>query len=133
MAFLLLNLRRMAFVPWRDPRTNSATELAAYIERLQDACLANPNSADLRVCLGMAHARSFDVSKSIDALESALAIDPAHFWAHLRCGELHYRLRALGRAEAETLKAMDVADSSWQLAVAHNRLQEIRRSRGHQS
>jgi tetratricopeptide (TPR) repeat protein len=113
-------------LPWRDPHTVPREELSGYIERLERACLAKPTSADLRVCLGMAHAVNFDVYKSIDALESAIAIRPDHFWAHLKYGELHYRLRALNRAEEETMKAMDLAETTWQLAIARKQLQEIR-------
>ena len=61
-------------VPWRDPHTVSPAELSAHIQRLEHACLANPRSADLRTCLGMAYAVNFDVYKSMDALEEATAI-----------------------------------------------------------
>src|SRR2546430_3173819 len=38
--------------------------------------LDNPQSADLRTCLGMAYAVNNDVYKSMDALEAATSIDP---------------------------------------------------------
>jgi tetratricopeptide (TPR) repeat protein len=117
---------KFPLLPWRDPHTASREELSAYIERLEQACLANPNSPDLRVCLGMAYAVNFDVYRSLDALESAIALRPDHFWAHLKYGELHYRLRALNRAEEETLKAIDLAESAWQLALVRKQLQDIR-------
>ncbi len=82
-------------VPWRDPHTVSPVELSAYIQRLEKACLDNPQSADLRTCLGMAYAVNYDVYKSMDALEDAKAIDPEHFWAQFKYGELHYRLRVV--------------------------------------
>ena len=66
-----------------------------YIQQLEAACLANPQSADLRTCLGMAYAVNYDVYKSMDALEDARAVDPDNFWAQLKYAELHYRLRAL--------------------------------------
>ena len=50
----------------------------------------------------MAHAVNYDVYKSMDALEDARAVDPENFWAQLKYAELHYRLRALNRAEEET-------------------------------
>src|SRR5229473_1097112 len=80
-------------VPWRDPQTVSPTELQGYIQRLEQACRENPRSADLQTCLGMAYAVNYDVYKSMDALEAATSIDPEHFWAQLKYGELHYRLR----------------------------------------
>src|SRR2546425_11678089 len=105
-------------VPWRDPQTVSPEVLAGYIQRLEQACLDNPRSADLRTCLGMAYAVNYDVYKSMDALEEATSIAPEHFWAQLKYGELHYRLRALPKAEDETLKAVNLAQNPWQLSVA---------------
>jgi cytochrome c-type biogenesis protein CcmH/NrfG len=113
-------------VPWRDPHSVSPSDLTAYIQKLEEACLANPQSADLRTCLGMAHAVNYDVYKSMDALEDARAVDPENFWAQLKYAELHYRLRALNRAEKETRKAADLATSPFQLAMARKQMQDIR-------
>src|SRR5213078_4745904 len=109
-------------VPWRDPYGVSPEDLTAYIQQLDAACLANPQSADLRTCLGMAHAVNYDVYKSMDALEAARAIDPENFWAQLKYAELHYRLRALNRAETETRRAADLAGNSYQLALARKQM-----------
>jgi hypothetical protein len=114
-------------VPWRDPHTVSPTELQAYIQQLEQACLANPRSADLRTCLGMAYAVNYEVYKSMDALAAATAMAPTHFWAQVKYAELQYRLRALPLAEKETLKAIDLATNAGQLFVARKQLQEIRR------
>jgi tetratricopeptide (TPR) repeat protein len=113
-------------VPWRDPHTVSSADLARYIHDLELACADNPASADLRTCLGMAYAVNYDVYKSMDALEAATSIDPEHFWAQLKYGELHYRLRALNKAEEQTLKATELAQNAWQLSVARKQLHEIR-------
>ena len=113
-------------VPWRDPHTVSRVDLARYIHDLERACNDNPASADLRTCLGMAYAVNLDVYKSMDALEAATSIDPEHFWAQLKYGELHYRLRALNKAEEETLKATELAQNAWQLSMARKQLHEIR-------
>jgi hypothetical protein len=113
-------------VPWRDPHSVSPTDLAAYITQLEAACAENPHSADLRTCLGMAHAVGYDVYKSMDALEEARAIDPENFWAQLKYAELLYRLRALNRAEAETRRAANLAANPWQLAVARKQMKDIR-------
>jgi tetratricopeptide (TPR) repeat protein len=113
-------------VPWRDPHSVSPRELSAYIQQLEQACLDNPRSADLRTYLGMAHAVNYDVDKSMDALEDARAVDPDSFWAQLKYAELHYRLRALNRAEEETRRAADLATTAWQLAIARKQMQEIR-------
>jgi hypothetical protein len=121
------HLQQIPLVPWRDPQTVSPGELAEHIARLEQACLTQPASADLRTCLGMAYAMNYDVYKSMDALEAATSIDPDHFWAQLKYGELNYRLRALNRAEEETRKAVDLARNPWELSVARKQLQEIRR------
>src|SRR5882757_3885795 len=113
-------------VPWRDPHGVSPADLAVYIQQLEEACLANPQSADLRTCLGMAHAVNYDVYKSMDALEDARTVDPDNFWAQLKYGELHYRLRALKRAEQETRRAAELATTPFQLALARQQMKEIR-------
>lgn len=113
-------------VPWRDPHTVSRADLAVYIDQLERACLERPTSPELWTCLGMAHAVNYDVNKSMDALETAAKVDPTHFWARLKYAELHYRLRALDRAEEETLKALDLAENAIQLSMARKQLREIR-------
>ena len=113
-------------VPWRDPFGVAPQDLTAYIQQLESACLANPDSADLRTCLGIAHAVNYDVYKSMDALEDARAVDPENFWAQLKYAELHYRLRALNRAETETRRAADLAANPFQLALARKQMKDIR-------
>jgi hypothetical protein len=120
-------LQRIPVVPWRDPQTVSPEELAGHIARLEQACLERPESADRKTCLGMAYAMNYDVHKSMDVLESACEVDPNHFWAQLKYAELNYRLRALLKAERETLKAVDLAANPWELSVARKQLQEIRK------
>jgi hypothetical protein len=113
-------------IPWRDPHDVPPGELTAYIRHLERACVENPQSADLRTCLGLAHAVNYDVGASMAALEDARAIDPSSFWAQLKYAELHYRLRILDKAEAETRRAADLAASPIQLAIARKQLQDIR-------
>ena len=122
----LSELQPFALLPWRDPHTVPPEDLSRHIQRLEPLCLENPKSADLRTCLGMAHAVNYDVYKSMDALEEATTLDPLNFWAQLKYGELHYRLRALNRAEGETLKAVELARNPWQLSLARKQLQEVR-------
>jgi hypothetical protein len=113
-------------VPWRDPQTVPAAELAAYIGQLESLCQAEPRSANLRTCLGMAYAMNYEVDKSMDSLEAAVTLDPDSFWAQAKFAELHYRLRALNRAEEETLKALALASDGWQLSIARKQLHDIR-------
>jgi hypothetical protein len=117
---------RLPPVPWRDPHTVSPAQLAGYIQQLELACEQNPRSADLRTCLGMAYAMNYEVYKSEDALERAISLETDNFFAHLKYAELHYRLRALIRAEQETLKALDLANNPWEIGLARKQLQEIR-------
>jgi len=113
-------------VPWRDPHTVPPEDLAAYIRTLELECAAKPRSVDLRTCLGMAYAMNYDIDRSMNALETAVAVDPESFWAQLKYAELHYRLRILNRAEAETVKALNLASNRWQLSLARKQLQDIR-------
>jgi hypothetical protein len=118
---------RLPPVPWRDPHTVSPAKLAEYIHSLEHACEQSPHSADLRTCLGMAYAMNYDVQKSEDSLEFATKLEPDHFFAQLKYAELHFRVRALIRAERETLKAIELAGNAWELSLARKQLQEIRK------
>ena len=113
-------------VPWRDPFTVSPRDLAAYIGTLERRCRENPDSPELWTLLGMAHAVNYDVVRSMGALETATEVEPTHFWARLKYGELHYRLRALDAAERETLKAVALTEDALQLSMARKQLREIR-------
>ena len=113
-------------VPWRDPHSVSPKDLSAYIAQLEQACLDFPQSAEVRTCLGIAHAVNLDVYKSMDALEDARVVDPENFWAQLKYAELHYRLRALNKAEEETRRAADLARTPIQLAIARKQMKDIR-------
>jgi len=120
------SLGPFALVPWRDPHTVSPEELSANIATLEQACLAQPRSADLRTCLGVAYAMKCDVDRSMGSLEEAVALAPGSFWPQLKYAELHYRLRVLNKAEEHTLKALNLATNSWELSIARKQLQEIR-------
>ena len=125
-ATLQAQLQSIPPVPWRDLQAVPPEELKGYIQKLEAACVAQPQSADLRTCLGLAYAVNLDVYKSMDALEAAVAIDPTHFWAQLKYAELQYRLRALPLAEQQAKKAVDLAQNGWHLSLARKQLQEIR-------
>ena len=116
-------------IPWRDPHSVPPEKLAEFIAALQQACVDNPDNADLHTCLGMAHAMNYDVYRSMDALEGARRIEPENFLAQFKYAELYYRIRALDRAEAETTRALELAGTSWELSMARRQLAEIRRLR----
>ena len=117
----------------RDLTLASPAELAATIVDLELACLEHPASAALWTCLGMAYAVNYDVTKSLDALETATRVEPDHFWAQLKYGELQYRLRVLMHAEATTIKAETLADNPRQLTLARQQLKAIRKLTGGKS
>jgi tetratricopeptide (TPR) repeat protein len=119
-------LRRLPPVPWRDPHTVPPELLVKYISDLEAACAADPKSAGARTCLGMAYAMNFQVYKSMDALEAAIQAEPDHFFAQLKYAELHYRLRVLIKAEVETTKALELAQTPYEYSLARKQLQEIR-------
>jgi tetratricopeptide (TPR) repeat protein len=116
-------------IPWRDPHSVPPEKLAEFIAALQQACVENPDNADLHTCLGMAHAMNYDVYRSMDALEAARRIEPENFLAQFKYAELYYRIRALDRAEAETTRALELAGTTWELSLARRQLSEIRRLR----
>ena len=120
---------RLPALPWRDPHSVPPEKLAELIASLQKACALEPANADLRTCLGMAHAMNYDVYKSMDALEEARRIAPENFLAQFKYAELYYRLRALDKAERETTRALELAATHGELAVARRQLSEIRRLR----
>lgn len=112
---------------WRDPHTVAPEDLKVIITRLEHACAQYPQSADLRTCLGMAHAVNYDAYRAMDAFDEARVLEPGNFWAQLKFSELLYRLRALPRAEEETKGALELAQDGCQVSLARKQLQEIRR------
>ncbi|HWY05452.1 MAG TPA: hypothetical protein VNY24_01250 [Candidatus Acidoferrales bacterium] len=117
---------RFPVFPWRDPHSVSPEKLAEFITSLDEACVQNPENADLRTCLGIAHAMNYDVYRSMDALEEARRIAPDHFFAQLKYSELLFRLRVVDRAEEETTAALNLAGNHWELSLARKQLSEIR-------
>lgn len=120
---------RWPALPWRDPHSVPPEELAEFISSLKEACTQNPESADMRTCLGIAYAMNYDVYRSMDALEEARRIEPDNFLAQLKYSELLFRLKIIDRAEEETAVALDLAGNNWELSVALRQLSEIRQLR----
>ena len=57
-----------------------------------------------------------------------LQLDPDHFFARYKLAGLFHSLQALPSAEAETLKALDVAGTQSEVALARQQLLAIRES-----
>lgn len=111
---------------WRDPQGVPPAVRQNNVATFEKACLENPHSPDLQACLAMAHAVNFDSYKSINALETALQLDPNHFFAQLKLGEIWWRLRALTPAEEATIKALNLAKNQDEYQVARAQLKTIR-------
>jgi len=120
---------RLPLLPWRDPHAVPPEQLAEFIASLTEACALHPDNADLRTCLGIAHAMNYDVYPSMDALEEARRIEPENFFAQLKYSELLFRLRIIDRAEEETSAALNLARNEWELTLARRQLSEVRRLR----
>lgn len=118
---------RLPTVPWRDPHSVPSEQLAEVIASLKEACALNPTNVDVRVCLGIAYAMSYNVYESMDILDEARALGPSNFMAQFKFAELQYRLRALHVAEAETVRALELATTPWELEQARRQLNDIRR------
>jgi len=121
-----VDLDRLPSLPWRDSHSIPPEKLSGLISTLKQACTQNPQNAPLHTLLGMAHAMNYDVYPSMAALESAIRISPQDFLAQLKYGELFFRVRALNRAEQETLRALELATSPLQISIARKQLAQIR-------
>ncbi len=128
---LTLSLRpgRLPLPPWRDPHSVPPEKLADFIASLAQACELHPENADMRTCLGIAHAMNYDVYRSMDALEEARRLAPENFFAQLKYSELFFRLRVMDRAEQETVAAVNLANNHGELSIARRQLAEIRKLR----
>jgi hypothetical protein len=113
-------------VPWRGPQEVSPAKLFEYIQLLEKKCEENPKSADLRTCLGIAQAINSDVYRAMESLETAIRLDERHFFARFKYAELFCRLQILVRAEEETIKALKLARTAWEVSMAGRQLQQIR-------
>lgn len=81
----------------------------------------------------MAYAANSELYKSLDALELAVKLDDTDYYAQLKYGELLYRLRVLGPAEEETLKALELAADGHEFNAARRQLARVRRLRGNRA
>jgi len=60
-------------LPWRDPHAVPPEKLAEFIASLTEACALNPDNADMRTCLGIAHAMNYDVCRSMERARGSAA------------------------------------------------------------
>ena len=113
--------------PWKDPFAVPPEKLGELIVSLQNACAQDSANAALHTLLGMAQAMNYDVYEAMDALEAARRIAPQNFFAQFKLSELFFRLRLMERAEMETHRAMELANSASEISLVRKQLSEIRR------
>src|SRR6185369_16481940 len=116
---------RPAQVGWRESNRISPANLAEYIKLLETACQHDPQSADLRICLGIAQDKNYQSHKSLESFQTAIELDSSHFFARLKYGEVLLRHGLLHSAEAETRIAVKLANSRSKFSMACRQLQSI--------
>jgi len=116
---------RVPRLGWRQTNPKSPAKLAEYIQFLEEACRQEPHSADLRTCLGIAQATNDDVWKSMDSFEAAIGLDGGHFFARFKYAELLLQLGLLDCAEDQASKALELANSNWQVCMARRQLKDV--------
>jgi tetratricopeptide (TPR) repeat protein len=112
-------------IGWRESNRISPASLAQYIHLLEVACQRDSNSADLRTCLGIAQATNYEIHKSMESFQTAIRLDPTHFFARFKYAGVLSSLGSLQSAEEETRKAVELASTPWELAMARRQLQAI--------
>ncbi|HYZ85298.1 MAG TPA: hypothetical protein VE621_12885 [Bryobacteraceae bacterium] len=118
----------MTFTPPPAQKDQPEGKLEEYIQYLEQSSAANPASADLLTCLGIAHTVRGNVYQAFKSLQRAVAIDANHFFARLRYAELLFRLRSFQNAERECRKALMLARTKVEWRMAHEQLKQIRSS-----
>jgi len=114
---------------WRPREATTGQALLQYIENLERASAMQPDSADLRTCLGLAYVKNHDFCLAKASFESALRSDPGHFFARLRYAELCFELGAYAKAEGEAERASCLARTKANAAMVHRLLRKIRAAR----
>lgn len=104
-------------------------DLRAYIAALEQACSAEPGSADLQTCLGVAHSADKHYGRAKEAFERAVELNPAHFFAHFRYAELLVARGHLRVAEQRAKLAEATARTRAQRSMARRLLGAVRSAR----
>lgn len=111
---------------FRDPRVLEPSERADLVAQLRSAVESHPESAELRVLLGMALCVDLQAQQAMEELRIAVEQAPDSFIARLKYGELLMRLRICQRAAEETHKAAQLASNAAQSEMARRQAATIR-------
>jgi len=111
---------------FRDPSLLERPERAELVAHLREAVALQPESAPLRVLLGMALCVNFDGQSAMEELREACRLEPESFIARLKFGELLMRLRICDQAAEQTQLAVELAANSLQADLARRQAATIR-------
>jgi cytochrome c-type biogenesis protein CcmH/NrfG len=114
--------------PAAHPERKGA-DLRSYIAALERACGAEPESADLHTCLGVAYAADKHYGRAKEAFDRAVELNPAHFFAHLRYAELLIARGHLRAAEQRAKMAEAAARTRSQRSMSRRLLAAVRNAR----
>ena len=70
-----------------------------------------PDFADAHIGLGIAYAVTGKIYPALDHLEEATGLEPDNFFAHLKLGQLQFKLHVPKKGYEEMQKALDCANS----------------------
>jgi len=113
---LQAQLQSIPPVSWCDLQKVAPGTIREYIQTLEAACLEDSRSVNPRTGPGIVNAVNDGVIKAVAAREVPVS-----------SMELQYRLHALAQTEKQTLKAVRLAQNTWQLLLARRQLQAIRK------
>jgi tetratricopeptide (TPR) repeat protein len=100
----------------------------AALPEMQAAVVCTPNSAQLHFYLGAVHLRSKYIPEATAEFENSLKIDPDHFLANLKYGEMLFREGDPAAALPKLIRAAKVDPKS---AEAHRFLADTYQQLGH--
>lgn len=111
---------------FRDPYLLEPADRADLIADLREAVTLDPETAELRVLLGMALCVNLEAQEALEELREAVRLAPESFIAHLKFGELLMRLRVCEQAAEETRVAAELACGTLQSELARRQAATIR-------
>lgn len=86
-------------------------EAAAAASCFEQIVQVLPEYADAHVGLGIAYAVTGKIYPALDHLEEAANLEPGNFFAHLKLGQLQFKLHVPKKGYEEMQKALDCATS----------------------
>ncbi len=66
-----------------------------------------PDFAPAQVCLGVAHALTYDIYAGLDHLQAAIELEPDSFTAHYVLAQLYFKLRIVQKGYEQARAALD--------------------------